>query len=155
MRCVSIAGAGSHLRALEGRPLMRLVLGLLSVVALAFAVPAAADPPTAFPFEDVFPDVNPCTGDIMTVTIAGTSFVHFHGSRIVGHSERTITTSDGAVGHGTDSFVANGQIFMFRMTDIMTDASGGYRFRARGVFVGDAATETVRVDKFELTCLGP
>jgi hypothetical protein len=31
----------------------------------------------------VFPDVNPCTGDIMTVTIAGTSFVHVHGSRIV------------------------------------------------------------------------
>jgi hypothetical protein len=37
----------------------------------------------------------------------------------------------------------------------MTNASGGYRFRARGMFVGDAATETVRVDKFKLTCLGP
>jgi hypothetical protein len=133
---------------------MRLVVGLLSVVALAFAVPAAADPPTAFPFEDVFPDVNPCTGDIMTVTIAGTAFVHFHDSRIVVHAERTITTSDGFVGHGTDTFVANGQIEMFRQTDIMTNASGD-RFRARGVFVVDVSTETVRVDKFELTCLGP
>ena len=134
---------------------MRLVVALLSVVALAFAVPAAADPPTAFPFEDVFPDVNPCTGDIMTVTIAGTTFVHFHDGRIVGRSERTITTSDGSVGHGTDSFVANGQVFKFRMTDIMTNTSGGYRFRARGVFVGDVSTGTVRVDRFELTCLGP
>ena len=134
--------------------MMRLVVGLLSVVALAFAVPAAADPPTAFPFEDVFPDVNPCTGDIMTVTIAGTAFVHFHGTRIVGHSERTITTSDGFVGHGTDTFVDNGQVFMFRQTDIMTNASGD-RFRARGVFVVDLSTETVRVDRFELTCLGP
>jgi hypothetical protein len=133
---------------------MRLVVALLSVVALAFAVPAAADPPTAFPFEDVFPDVNPCTGDIMTVTIAGTTFVHFHDGRIVGRSERTITTSDGSVGHGTDSFVANGQVFMFRMTDIMTNTSGGYRFRARGVFVIDISTETQRVDRFELICLG-
>ena len=132
----------------------RLVIGLLSVVALAFAAPATADPPTAFTFEDVFPDVNPCTGNIMTVTIAGTAFVHFHGTNIVGHSERTITTSDGFVGHGTDTFVDNGQVFMFRQTDIMTNASGD-RFRARGVFVVDLSTETVRVDRFELTCLGP
>jgi hypothetical protein len=40
---------------------------LLRVVALVVAAPAAADPPTAFPFEFVFDDVNPCTGDTMTV----------------------------------------------------------------------------------------
>jgi hypothetical protein len=134
---------------------MRLVVALLSVVALAFAVPAAADPPTAFPFEDVFPDVNPCTGDTMTVTIAGTFFVHFHDGRRVVRSERTITTSDGSVGHGTESFVANGQIVMDRFTDIMTNTSGGYHFRARGVFVLDISTGTVRVERYELTCLGP
>jgi hypothetical protein len=133
---------------------MRLVVGLLSVVALAFAVPAAADPPTAFPIEDVFEDVNPCTGNIMTVTFVGTAFVHFHDSRIVVHAERTITTSDGFVGHGTDSFVDNGQVVMFRINDMMANASGD-RFRARGVFVLDISTETVRVERFELTCLGP
>jgi hypothetical protein len=41
------------------------------------------------------------------------------------------------------------------VTDIMTNASGGYRFRARGVFVLDISTDTVRVERFELTCLGP
>jgi hypothetical protein len=133
---------------------MRLVVGLLSVVALAFAVPAAADPPTAFPIEDVFEDVNPCTGNIMTVTFVGTAFVHFHDSRIVVHAERTITTSDGFVGHGTDSFVDNGQVVMSRINDMMANASGD-RFRARGVFVLDISTETVRVERFELTCLGP
>jgi hypothetical protein len=133
---------------------MRLVVGLLSVVALAFAVPAAADPPTAFPFEDVFPDVNPCTGDIMTVTIAGTAFAHIHDSRLIFHSERTITTSDGFAGHGTDSSVQNGQMFMFRQADIMTNASGGL-FLAKGVIVVDLSTETVRVEKFELTCIRP
>jgi hypothetical protein len=43
---------------------------------------------------------------------------------------------------------------MFRFTDIMTNPSG-YRFRARGLFVLDVSTETVRVERFELTCLGP
>jgi hypothetical protein len=137
---------------------MRLVVGLvvvlLGVVALAFAGPAAADTPTVLLFEDTFDDVNPCTGDPMTVTIASTVFVHFHGSSIVAHTERTISTSDGSVGHGSESFVDNGQIVRGRFTDIMTNASGGYRFRARGVFVIDISTETQRVDRFELICLG-
>jgi hypothetical protein len=132
----------------------RVVIGLMSVVALALAAPAVADRPTPFTFEDVFPDVNPCTGNDMTVTIAGSGFVHQHGSRVVGYTQRTITTSDGFVGHGTDSFVDNGQILKFRQTDILTNASGD-RFRARAVFVLDLATDTAKVDKFELTCLGP
>ena len=133
---------------------MRLVLALLSVVALAFAAPAAADPPAEFPILDVFADVNPCTGTPMTVTFVGTAFVHEHGSRIVARAQRTITTSDGFVGHGTDNFVDNGQVLVARITDIMANASGD-RFRARGVFVLDLSTDTVRVDRFELTCLGP
>jgi hypothetical protein len=133
----------------------RLFAVLLGVAALAFAVPAAADPPTAFPFEFVFDDVNPCTGDIHTVTIAGTTFVHDHDGRIVASSERTITTSPtGFVGHGTDSYVLNGQVEMFRLTDILTSPSGD-RIRARFVIVVDLSTGTVRVAKGELTCLGP
>jgi hypothetical protein len=133
---------------------MRLVVALLSVVALAFAAPAAADAPTEFPILDVFSDVNPCTGDPMTVTFVGTAFVHEHGSRVVVRAQRTITTSDGFVGHGTDSFVDNGQVIKFRQTDIMTNASGDH-FRARGLFVLDLSTGIVRVERFELTCLGP
>ena len=133
---------------------MRLVVGLLSVVALAFAVPAAADPPTAFPLLVEFQDVNPCTGQTVTVTYVGTAFFHFHDSRIVARSERTITTSDGFAGHGTDSFVQNGQVFASRHHDVLTNASGD-RFLVRSVIVIDLSTETVRVDRFELTCLGP
>jgi hypothetical protein len=128
---------------------------LLGVVALVFAVPAAADPLTAFPFEFVFDDVNPCTGLIHTVTITGTTSVHDHDGRIVAHSERTITTSPtGFVGHGTDSYVLNGQVEMFRLGDILTNPSGD-RIRARFVIVVDLSTGTVRVEKGELTCLGP
>ena len=134
---------------------MRLVVALLSVGALAFAAPVAANPPEAFPILDVFPDTNPCTGTPMTVTFTGTAYVHEHGSRVVVRAARTITTSDGFVGHGTDSFVDNGQVVRFRLTDILTNASTGQRFRARSLFVLDLSTDSVRVDRFELTCLGP
>jgi hypothetical protein len=133
----------------------RLVAVVLGVVALSVAAPAAADPPTEIAQLEVFPDVNPCTGLVHTVTIAETFFAHFHDGRVHGHSERTITTSPtGFVGHGTDSFVDNGQVFKFTQTDILTNASGD-RIRARFVFVLDLSTGTVRVEQFELTCLGP
>jgi hypothetical protein len=72
---------------------------------------------------------------------------------MVVRGERTITTSDGFVGHGTDTFVDNGRVLMFRQTDIMRNDSGD-KFRARGVFVLNLRTDTVRVERFELTCLG-
>jgi hypothetical protein len=43
---------------------------------------------------------------------------------------------------------------MFRLTDILTSPSGD-RIRARFVIVFDLSTGTVRVEKGELTCLGP
>jgi hypothetical protein len=133
----------------------KLLLVLLPLAALGFAPPAAADSPTAMPFEVTFPDVNPCTGLIHTVTISGTEFVHSHDGRIVVRSERTITTDPtGFVGHGAGAFLDNGQVFKFTSTDILTNPAGD-RIRARTVFVLDLSTETVRVDRFELTCLGP
>ena len=127
----------------------------VTLVALMVAVPAAADPPTAVPFEFVFDDVNPCTGDMHTVTIAGTTSVHDHDGRIVAVSQRTISTSPtGFAGHGTDSYALNGQVEMFRLTDILTSPSGD-RIRARFVIVFHLATGTVRVEKGELNCLGP
>ena len=139
----------------QGGTMKRLVIGLLSVVALAFAAPAAADPPVEEPIFDGFPDINPCSGEPMVVTFVGTALVHEHGERVVALAHRTITTSDGFVGHGTDSFVENGQVLISRLTDIMTNEATGQRFRARFVFVLDLRTDTVRVDRGELTCLGP
>ena len=73
---------------------------------------------------------------------------------IVARSQRTITTSPtGFVGRGTDTFVANGQIEMFRLTDILTNAAGD-RIRARLVIAVDLSIGTVRIEKGGLTCLG-
>jgi len=103
----------------------------------------------------VFDDVNPCTGDIHTVTIAGTTSFHDHDGRIVAYSERTVTTSPtGFVGHGTDTYVLNSQVEMFRLADILTNPAGE-RIRARHLIVVDLSTGTARVVKGELTCLGP
>jgi hypothetical protein len=133
----------------------KLLLVLLTMAVLALAPPAAADPPTEGSFEETFEDVNPCTGLIHEVTIAGTFFEHSHDGRIVVHAKRTITTDPtGFVGHGTDSFVDNGQVVRASLTDILTNPAGD-RIRARFVFVLDLSTDTVRVEKGELTCLGP
>ena len=54
-----------------------------------------------------------------------------------------------------DSFVDNGQVLRATLTDILTNEATGQRFRAHFEFVLDLATDTVRVDRGELTCLGP
>jgi hypothetical protein len=97
--------------------------------------------------------VNPCTGADHTVTISGTVFVHFHDGQVVAHAERTITTEPTAfTGHGTDTFVDNGEIILIRLTDILTNPSGE-RIQARFVLVVDLSTGTVRVEEGALTCL--
>ena len=132
----------------------RLLAVLVGVAALVFAVPAAADRPTTVPFELIFNDVNPCTGGMHTVTITGTTYVHDHNGRVVATSERTITTSPtGFVGHGTDTNVVNGQVEMFRLTDILTNAFGD-RIRAHFVLIVDLSTGTVRGAGGPPTCLG-
>jgi hypothetical protein len=106
-------------------------------------------------FEETFEDVNPCTGLTHTVTITGTIFEHSHDGRIVVINRRTITTDPtGFVGHGVVSFVANGQVERFSLTDILANPAGD-RIRAHFVGVLDLSTDTVRVEKGELTCLGP
>ena len=114
----------------------------------------ATNAPVAIPFSVTFDDVNPCTGLIHTVTISGTSFVQVNDGVVVVRSERTITTSPtGFLGHGTDSFVANGQVVMFRLTDVLTNDAGD-RIRAQLVQVIDLSTGTVRVENGEVKCLG-
>ena len=135
----------------------KILVGLLSVVAplVVVAPVAAADPPTQFMPTDTFVDVNPCTGFDHTVTFALTVSEHTHDERVVVKGKRTVTTEPtGFVGRGTFSLVDNGQIAKFTNTDILTNSAGD-RIRARNVIVVDLSTETFRVEKGELTCLGP
>ena len=139
----------------KGNDLKRLSIGVLVAASalLALAPPAAADPPSEITVEESFDDTNVCTGEPQTVTIDVTFFFHVHDGRVTARGERTITTTTGFSGRGTSSFVMNGQVEMFRFTDIVTNDAGD-RIRARGLFVLDVSNDTVRIDKFELTCLG-
>ena len=113
--------------------------------ALTVAARLSADSPTESPFEFSFDGIDRCTGLPHTVTISGTEFVHSHDGRVVRHLDKTITTSpSGYVGHGTDTFVNNGQVDMVSGTDILTNDSGD-RMRARFVMVHDISTGITRV----------
>jgi hypothetical protein len=134
----------------------RLLTGCLLTASLLFGgvAPADAGPPVEEgPFVDVFDDVNPCTGRVHTVTIAATFSVHSHDGRTVATGKSTVSTSSGFSGKGSSSFVINGQVERGRFLDMLSNGAGD-RIRARGVFVFDLSTETVRVDRFALTCLG-
>jgi hypothetical protein len=126
---------------------------LATALGLFVAGPAAADPPITISDTDTFTDVDPCTGQVHEVTIAVTFVVHLHDDTTVARGIRTLTTTGGYSGEGTSSFVENGNIEVFRFTDLLTDGSGN-RIRASGVFVLDLSRDTVRVDEFELTCVG-
>lgn len=135
---------------------VKRIVGTLGASALVLAmgvVPAEADPPTVDTFEVTFEDVNPCTDEIHTVTIALTLFQHFHGERFVEHGVSTITTTPtGFSGGGTTTFVVTERLEVFRLTDVLTNEAGS-RIMARTVFVADPATGTVRLDSSELTCV--
>ena len=124
-----------------------------ATLALMVAAPAAADRPFGISDTDTFVDVDPCTGSALEVTIDVTFFVHEHGHVTVARGVRTLTTTAGYVGGGTSSFVLNGNVEVFRFTDLLVDGSGK-RIRASGVFVVDLESDAVRVDRFSLTCLG-
>jgi hypothetical protein len=134
----------------------RLVAGCLLAVPLIFmgVGPADADPPTeeVQPL-DVFEDVNPCTGLTNTVTIATTFSVHDHQGTEVVTSDSVLSTSAGFSGQGTGSFTGNSQVERFHFIDMLTNDEGD-RIQAKGVFVLDRSTDTVRVERFELVCVG-
>jgi hypothetical protein len=136
---------------------VRLLLSaalLAASLSLGVAAPATADQPTEMgPFVIIFDDLNPCTGLVHTVTIAITLFVHDHDGVIVERGDRMVSTSSGYSGRGTHSFVHNGQVAMFRLTDILTNDAGD-RIRAKLVIIEDLSSSTLRVDRFDLTCLG-
>jgi hypothetical protein len=124
-----------------------------SLLALA-AAPASADPPTQIgPLTETFQDVNPCTGSAQTGTLVVTFYVHSQDGVTVARAERTLSTSSGFVGTGTSSYVLNGKVEIFRFADILSNDAGD-RIRARSVVVVDLSTGAVRVDSFDLTCLG-
>jgi hypothetical protein len=117
------------------------------------AGPAAADRPFEEQVIEQFVDIDPCTGLEHEVTINVTFSVHLHDDRTVASGVHELSTTLGYAGRGNSSYVWNGNVEVFRVTDLLTNDSGD-TIRARVVFVGDLKNETVRLDKFALECVG-
>ena len=128
-----------------GLPMVAAILALT-----LFPAVAAGDPPLAFPFEETFVAENPCTGLDDTVTVTGTFYVYERGVHGLSHRlDRTVTTSSGFSGHGTEISIDHDRIFIVH--DVLTNGAGEHQL-ADLVFVQDAEG-TVRVERFTITCV--
>jgi hypothetical protein len=107
----------------------------------------AASAPVLVPISFSFTDVNPCSGLPITVTMTGTARLIQQDGRTIVHSQRTISTSDGFTGRGTDTDVINGNIESFTLNDMLTKSD--QRIRAHLLLVVDLTTAlpSVRVMK--------
>lgn len=84
----------------RGRDVRRTVSGVVAAFAvlLVTATPAAAAGPEREAFTFSSEEVNPCTGEVTTVTIVGVDRFHVRetagGFRLVGHVDATWSTDD-------------------------------------------------------------
>jgi hypothetical protein len=131
---------------------MRFLVGVLALVAaLATALPAAADPPTVRHVQDVFVDINPCSGLQHVVTVDVT--IYDHG--VSSHGRATITTSSGFVGRGEETGVFDNGHFV--LNHMLVNPETGQRIRAKLVVIGQpdgAPPEEAHVFRSRVECVG-
>jgi hypothetical protein len=129
-----------------------LMVAVASVAAVALAAPISADAPTAIPISVTFDDVDPCTGEIHTVSFDGVAYRHEHDGRVVAHSDLVITTTSGYVGHGVEEEIVNGQMFQIVARHMLVNPNGN-RVQARVLLQVDLTTGEVRRDYADLRCV--
>jgi hypothetical protein len=90
------------------------------------AAPTAA--PTEVPVLEQIVDTNPCTGEEVTITYAGTGTVHGAQGNVIVQSRGDVTTSDGYTGTFNWTFVFNrGRVVHIRTHDTEVSATTGER----------------------------
>ena len=126
---------------------------LTAVLLMGLTGTGAAQSPVRVPFQFSFQGNDPCTGVAQTVTIQGVSFVRDINGRVVNTDFRLVTTDTGYAGHGTDQLVVNGQLNIFRGTDILTNDATGHQAVFRVVFLLDLSTGVVRLNDVNISCV--
>ena len=142
-------------------------IGLAGILLAACAEgPAAPDAPATpalsaaarfeFPLFEQFDDVNPCSGQTMTVTINGTVQVIDQDGRELLQIREDMSTSDGFTGTGNVRDIFNGRNEILRINDMLSSESGG-RFRVQRLLVADVVNGELRVTSGGpvLTCIRP
>jgi hypothetical protein len=138
------------------RRLLTLLATLIVLIGL-IAAPAAADKPAEIgPITNgPFPNIDPCTGDLIEVTMTFTVFVHegHNNNFVLQVGERTGSTNSGYVligGHNNFRANNNGESASFK--DVWSNPDNGDKMQATGRFriVGSSAV----IDGFDLRCVG-
>ena len=132
---------------------MKVLLALLAVTSAALigTVTASANPPTVRSFQETFDDLNPCTGQMHTVTIVVTQYLV---SPILNRGTHEITTSSGFVGRGQETEVGpNDEVFV--LNDTLVNAETRERIRTQLIGIVNPATGEFQVFRAELTCIPP
>ena len=128
---------------------------LLTVSLATLIAPASADKPTELQDHVVFPDVDPCTGDIHEVNIFFDVFLHEgHKKNVVVHTKTTGFTDSGyEMFAGSTHIVENDHVFIRGNKDLWRN-DDGQMFEAASTFVLNLEQGEVKVDNFGLRCIG-
>jgi len=133
----------SHLIGLAGLALAACNEGPAAPDTLASPSLAAAVR-SEFPFFEQLDDVNPCSGQPMTVTITGTLRLIDQDGRELVQIDEQLSTSDGFAGPGNVRDIFNGRNEILRINDMLASESGA-RFRVQRLLVVDVVNGEVRV----------
>ena len=125
--------------------------GCMIMLSGVFVVQAGAAPPERFTETNTFTDVNPCTGQEHQVTVTTAVTIHENNRNFVVTGRTTVSTSDGYVGRGGDSFVENAGGARGNL-NVQVRGPDGERFRVRGNFAFNANQDELKFDRFSLTC---
>ena len=133
----------------------RLMISLFAGVLMAAMLPgvASADKPVTFTDEVMFPDTDPCTGQLVDVTLVFDIAIHEHRNNFVVTVQRSgsIDTGYEFLG-GQEHFVANKNGEGGTFNDMWRNPDTGAKFQVAGKFRirGNAPI----VEEFEMRCLG-
>lgn len=134
---------------------MRRVVTLLAVVLTmvgVMAAPAAADGEVTFRDSVTFEDINPCSGEVHTITINFLVQVHEHPDDVFIRVRSTGYTDSGYImAHGSQTFSITDGVFQAQFDDPWNNPETGEKFGAAGRFL--EVDGEVIVDDFVLICL--
>jgi hypothetical protein len=113
-----------------------------------------ADRPTPISFSFTVPDVtNPCTGELMDLTVQREGWIHGHQNNFVAFAQQTGFTSDGyELTHGPATLAFNKNVgkdtaqYQFRHPN-------GSKFMFHEILIGDPFSGFI-VEKVGFTCIG-
>jgi hypothetical protein len=106
----------------------RIAVALLSIGSLAYVPAADAAPPVETPLFEQFQDINPCTGELITLTFTGVAVIHEVGDMFHLRGYGQVITSDGYSGTFNRTFFFKGdQVATLRFHDMEVNSVTGQR----------------------------